>query len=174
MNARTRQDIIEIAYTAVTTACIVLLLLLHFCQKSQINAITGRLQALELAISSRNDSYLPQTQLDPNQLPLFKQKPLERKLVRFRVTAYCADSCCCGDFADGITASGHKIKQGDKFVAAPPEYAFGTIMDIPEYGRVEVLDRGGAIKGNRIDLYMPSHQSALNWGIKYLDVEIVK
>ena len=36
-----------------------------------------------------------------------------------------------------------------------------------------VEDRGGAVKGNKIDVYMNSHAAALAWGVKYLPVEIV-
>ena len=36
-----------------------------------------------------------------------------------------------------------------------------------------VEDRGGAIQGNRIDLYMNSHSEALAWGVRYLDVEVL-
>ena len=91
----------------------------------------------------------------------------------FRVSAYCPCSKCCGKWSDGITASGHVIKTGDKFVAAPPGYSFGTVIEIPGYGKVPVLDRGGAIKGNRLDCYFDTHQEALNWGVKMLKVRIL-
>ena len=35
-----------------------------------------------------------------------------------------------------------------------------------------VEDRGGAITGNKIDIYMNSHAEALAWGVKYLPVEV--
>ena len=35
-----------------------------------------------------------------------------------------------------------------------------------------VEDRGGAIKGNKIDIYMDSHADALAWGVKYLPVQV--
>ena len=94
---------------------------------------------------------------------------------RFRVTAYCPCEKCCGRFADGITASGHVIKPGDRFVAASPEYTFGTIMEIPGYNDnqpVKVLDRGGVIKGNKLDVYFDAHQEALKWGVKILEVKL--
>jgi len=91
----------------------------------------------------------------------------------FRVTAYCPCSKCCGKWSDGITASGHIIKTGDKFVAAPPGYSFGTMVEIPGYGKVPVLDRGGAIKGNRLDCYFDTHQEALNFGVQRLKVRIL-
>ena len=92
-----------------------------------------------------------------------------------RVSAYCSCPKCCGKCSDGITANGHKIKEGDRFVAASRTYPFGTKMLVPGYGGdkpVEVKDRGGAIKGARLDVYFDSHQAALNWGVQYLEVRI--
>ena len=37
-----------------------------------------------------------------------------------------------------------------------------------------VEDRGGAITGNKIDIYMDSHAEALAWGVKYLPVQVVQ
>ncbi len=88
----------------------------------------------------------------------------------WRITAYCKGSCCCGKWADGITASG-KPAQG-KLIAAPKEIPFGTWIDIPGYGMAEVLDRGGSIKGRKLDLLFSSHQEALNWGVKYMELEL--
>lgn len=90
------------------------------------------------------------------------------------VSAYCPCSKCCGKYADGVTASGHKIKKGDKFCAAPKNIPFGTILEIPGYGKVPVLDRGGVIKGNKIDVYFDTHKEALKWGRQYLTVKIYR
>lgn len=50
-------------------------------------------------------------------------------------------------------------------------YPFGTRFYIPEYGYGRVEDRGSAIKGEkRLDLYFKSHQKALDWGRKKIDV----
>ncbi len=95
--------------------------------------------------------------------------------VRMRVTAYCPCPKCCGQYSDGITACGHEIQPGDTFVAADRRYPFGTEMLIPGYsnGRaVKVLDRGGTIKGNRLDVFFAIHQEALEWGVKYLEVNV--
>jgi len=99
----------------------------------------------------------------------------EWRTVRMRVTGYCPCSKCCGDSADGITANGHVIQRGDTFVAADRRYAFGTEMIIPGYSNsqvVKVLDRGGAIRGDKLDAFFHTHQAALEWGVKYLDVQI--
>jgi len=102
-------------------------------------------------------------------------KPNQWQRVQMRVTAYCPCPQCCGEYSDGITANGHEINSGDTFVAADKRYAFGTEMIIADYNNsqvVKVLDRGGAITGNRLDVFFDTHQKALNWGVKYLDVKV--
>ena len=92
------------------------------------------------------------------------------KVKIYKVTAYCSCSKCCGSHANGYTASGTKATAG-RTIAAPSNFAFGTklIINGKEY---VVEDRGGAIKGNRIDMYVDSHAQALAWGVKYLPVEV--
>lgn len=87
----------------------------------------------------------------------------------YKVTAYCSCAKCCGK-TNGITSSGKKATAG-RTIAAPSSFAFGTkvLINGKEY---VVEDRGGAIKGNRIDVYMNSHSAAIAWGVKYLPVEI--
>jgi 3D (Asp-Asp-Asp) domain-containing protein len=92
------------------------------------------------------------------------------------VTAYCPCTRCCGPNACGITASGKPVTaNGGRFVAADRDLPFGTMLIIPGYnnGRpVEVLDRGGAIKGNRLDVFFPTHQEARQWGVRRLKVRL--
>ncbi|MHC4205593.1 MAG: 3D domain-containing protein [Planctomycetota bacterium] len=103
-------------------------------------------------------------------------EPAEKwRIVKMKVTGYCPCSKCCGEYADGITANGHKIRPGDTFVAADKRYSFGTEMVIEGYSNsntVKVLDRGGAIKGNKLDAFFHTHQQALEWGVKYIDVKV--
>jgi 3D (Asp-Asp-Asp) domain-containing protein len=63
----------------------------------------------------------------------------------------------------GVTASGTKARKGT-IAADTRKFPFGTIMYIEGYGYGRVEDRGGAIKGNHIDLYFRTHQQALEWG----------
>lgn len=88
----------------------------------------------------------------------------------YKVTAYCSCSKCCGK-SNGRTASGTKATAG-RTVAASSKFAFGTKLNIN--GQVyTVEDRGGAINGNRIDIYVNSHAAALAWGVRYLPVSQV-
>ncbi|MHC4677344.1 MAG: 3D domain-containing protein [Planctomycetota bacterium] len=102
-------------------------------------------------------------------------QPGQWRTVKMRVTGYCPCPKCCGQYSDGITANGHKIQRGDTFVAADKRYGFGTEMLIPGYNNgqaVKVLDRGGAIRGNKLDAFFHTHQAALEWGVKHLDVKV--
>ena len=103
-------------------------------------------------------------------------EPAEKwRIVRMKVTGYCPCSKCCGEYSDGITANGHKIQPGDTFVAADKRYSFGTEMIIEGYSNgqpVKVLDRGGAIQGNKLDAFFHTHQEALEWGVRYIDVKV--
>ncbi len=104
------------------------------------------------------------------------------KPFRLEVTGYCPCGVCCGWHRDwlgrpvissgsrkgqrkevGITASGVKARRGT-IAADTSIFPFGTVMYIPGYGYGVVEDRGGAIKGYRIDLYFSTHQAALEWG----------
>ena len=84
--------------------------------------------------------------------------------IVFEVTGYCPCKKCCGK-EDGITASGVKAT-ANHTIAAPSKYAFNTWIELEGYGTFVVEDRGGAIKGNRIDRFFNTHQEALNWGRK--------
>lgn len=88
----------------------------------------------------------------------------------YKVTAYCACMQCCGK-TNGITASGAKAT-ANHTIAAPRTFAFGTKVVINGTTYV-VEDRGGAIQGNRIDIYMNSHAEALRWGVRYVAVEVL-
>ena len=73
---------------------------------------------------------------------------------------------------DKITASGVKAIEGIT-VATDKSIPFGTKIYIDGLGERIVQDRGGAIKGNRIDLYFDSHQEALNFGRQTKEVMIL-
>ncbi len=88
----------------------------------------------------------------------------------YKITAYCPCSKCCGK-ATGRTASGTRATPG-RTVAASSKYAFGTKLNIG--GHIyTVEDRGGAITGNKIDIFVSSHAEALQWGVRYLPVSVV-
>ncbi len=88
-------------------------------------------------------------------------------LGTFTITAYCPCAKCCGK-SNGKTASGVTATAGHT-IAASKQFPFGTQLVIG--GKVyTVEDRGGAIKGNRIDIFFASHKAALQFGRKKMEV----
>jgi len=86
------------------------------------------------------------------------------------ITAYCACMKCCGK-TDGITASG-MIARANHTIASSEIFGFGTQLRIN--GIIyTVEDRGGAIQGNRLDIYMNTHEEAIAWGVKVMRVEVL-
>ncbi len=116
------------------------------------------------------------TDLPAAQTHYFNGRPLRPiKIQRMRVTAYSPDEKSCGKWADGVTASGFSVwTNGGKLVAADTRLLpFGSIITVPGYhdGKpVPVLDRGGRIKGHRLDVLYPTHQRAIKWGKQMLAV----
>ena len=73
----------------------------------------------------------------------------------------------------GITAAGTRADWGT-IAADTRYYPFGTIMYVPGYGWGRVEDIGGAIKGDHIDLYFPTHNEAIEWGRQWHKVKVWK
>jgi 3D (Asp-Asp-Asp) domain-containing protein len=99
------------------------------------------------------------------------------KVIWMVTTAYSPDERSCGKWADGITASNRSVwTNGMKLVAADTKVLkMHSLISIPGYHDAEivpVLDRGGAIKGNRLDLLYPTHERALQWGVQRLPVTV--
>lgn len=94
------------------------------------------------------------------------------KQLLINASAYTAAADECGK-DDGITASGLKVEEG-RTLACPPEYPFGTVINIEGIGERRCEDRGGAIKGNKFDIYMETKTDAFAFGRRNLTAEIVQ
>lgn len=85
----------------------------------------------------------------------------------FEITAYCGCAYCCG-WSTGITATGTKATEGRTISVDPRVIPLGSTVTIQfEDGTIKEYvaeDTGSAIKGNIIDLYFDSHESAYNFG----------
>ena len=56
----------------------------------------------------------------------------------------------------------------------PRVIPYYTKMYIPGYGIAMAGDTGGAIRGNRVDLFMDSYEEAINWGRRNVEVYILE
>ncbi len=77
----------------------------------------------------------------------------------------------------GVTYSGVKVKRDlySTIAADLSVYPIGTVMFIPDYGYGVVADKGGAIKGNKIDLFFNTVEDVYaQWGKKEVEVFIIE
>lgn len=76
---------------------------------------------------------------------------------------------------DGITSTGAIPKVGRTIAVDPSVIPYGTRVYIPALGGVYVAeDCGGAIKGNKIDIFMASESACNSWGIRNIEIQILK
>lgn len=107
-----------------------------------------------------------------------------RKAIKMVATAYEAGPRSTGkrpgDKGYGITASGARAKRGT--VAVDPRviplgtklYVKSLTPGVPDYGFAIAQDTGGAIKGNKIDLFMDTVWECLQFGRRPVMVYILQ
>jgi 3D (Asp-Asp-Asp) domain-containing protein len=99
--------------------------------------------------------------------------------LRLVVTSYAPDRYCCWPYPGTTTASGKSVWTNDGHLVAADTrlIPMGMMVRVPGYDGdrpVPVLDRGGAIKGYRLDVLSPTLWQAQHWGRKLLMVEIYR
>ncbi|MFP5105519.1 3D domain-containing protein [Neobacillus sp. C211] len=95
------------------------------------------------------------------------------KTLTVSATAYTANCKRCS----GITAIGLNLKKNPnlKVISVDPKVIkLGTKVYVEGYGYAVAGDTGGAMKGKKIDIFVPSHKSAIQWGRKTVKVQILK
>ena len=105
------------------------------------------------------------------QSALWKTLPKGQFVIN--ASAYTAAADECGGKSDGITASGLKVEE-KRTLACPPSYPFGTKVKIDGMGEFRCEDRGGAIKGNKFDIYMETKKEAFSFGRRNLVAEVIE
>lgn len=98
----------------------------------------------------------------------------ENAAKEFTVTATAYTAYCNG--CSGITKTGINLKQNPdlKVIAVDPSVIkLGTKVHVEGYGYAIAGDIGGAIKGNKIDVFIPTQSDALEWGRKQVKIKIL-
>lgn len=100
----------------------------------------------------------------------------EPKVVKtFKVTATAFTAYCKG--CSGVTSTGINLKKNPdaKIIAVDPKIIpLGTKVWIEGYGEAIAADKGGSIKGNKIDVFMSSTKKAMDWGRRTVTVKILE
>jgi 3D (Asp-Asp-Asp) domain-containing protein len=100
-----------------------------------------------------------------------QQEEVEKELT-VEATAYTASCEGCS----GVTATGINLKDNpDKKVISvdPNVIPLGSKVHVEGYGYATAADTGGAIKGNKIDVFIPSKEQANDWGRRSVNVKVL-
>jgi 3D (Asp-Asp-Asp) domain-containing protein len=108
-----------------------------------------------------------------------KDEVKHSSLGEFKLTAYCSCEVCCGEWAynrpNGVVygAIGEELIEGYSIAVDPNviPYRAEVVLDGKTY---KAQDFGGAINGNRIDVYFEDHNEALEFGVQYTEVFLVE
>ncbi|MGD6833561.1 LysM peptidoglycan-binding domain-containing protein [Sutcliffiella halmapala] len=105
-----------------------------------------------------------------------EETPAEEEVVQeltMSATAYTATCEGCS----GITATGINLLENPdmKVISVDPNVIpLGSKVWVEGYGEAIAGDTGGAIKGNKIDIFIPEKQDAINYGVQEVQVKVYK
>lgn len=123
-------------------------------------------------VPTKNAKVLEGTALRQKLYPL-KKRAMVRKTVTMEATAYYPGPEDTWPYASGTTASG--LKAGYGIAAVDPKFMkLKTLLYVEGYGYAIAADKGGAIKGNKIDLCFDTYEEAVRFGRKNVKVHILR
>ena len=138
---------------------------------------TSKVEEKEVVKVASRGSYIRDTSTPPTEY---------KSVMQVKATAYCLCKKCCGKSPDnpryGYTASGLRIVPGTgmKVIAVDTSVVpLGTNVYVEglygagNYGYAVAAETGSAIKNMKIDLYMDTHEQALSWGVKTVNLYIL-
>lgn len=120
----------------------------------------------------------PTVEIEPTEptvdelAPIEPVEPISDYLGEFVLTAYCACKNCCGK-TDGVTATGTIATAGRTIAVDPKVIPYGSEVIINDHIYI-AEDCGGGINNYHIDIYFDSHEEALQFGVQYADIYIVR
>lgn len=95
-----------------------------------------------------------------------------RSRGQYKLTFYCPCSQCSGKWGSG-TSSGTRAAEGRTIAVDPRKIPIGSRVFIEGYGDFIAEDVGGAIKGNKIDVFVNSHSRCYELGVQYANVYVM-
>jgi 3D (Asp-Asp-Asp) domain-containing protein/LysM repeat protein len=163
---------------------------IHPRQDLVIKPAANKVEAASVGPAQKSEQAAPVEQTKPAEQtkPVEQSEPAEstkkaetnesndqagiEKEITVRATAYTADCQGCS----GTTATGVNLKANPdaKVISVDPSVIpLGSKVYVEGYGYATAADTGSAIKGNRVDIFIPNEKDAVNWGVKNVKVQIL-
>lgn len=122
-------------------------------------ATAGEIGEIFRTVGSEIEAPKPETK---PQLEVQSEAPQGGRRLSVLAYSYCLR---------GRTASGRYTEHG--IVAVDPRVIpLGSKLYIPGYGWAVAADTGGAIIGNKIDVWLPSAAQCYQWGVRRLNIQV--
>jgi 3D (Asp-Asp-Asp) domain-containing protein len=99
-----------------------------------------------------------------------QSKPKTGNLGKFKITYYCPCTSCSGEWGYS-TATGVRAEEGRTIAVDPKVIPYGSKVTINGHEYI-AEDCGGAIKGNKIDIFIEDHDKANSLGVDYYEVYV--
>lgn len=133
-----------------------------------------------VAITDTKSYAVSNHKIEENNEANFVEDDDNRYLGTFTLTAYCGCSKCCDEYGLNrpVDENGNPIVYTASGAVAKSNHTIAVDPSIIPYGAEVIIngntyvaeDCGGAIKGNRIDIYFDNHSDAWNFGRQTADV----
>ncbi|MCM3088919.1 Uncharacterized conserved protein YabE, contains G5 and tandem DUF348 domains [Bhargavaea ginsengi] len=133
---------------------------------NKVVAVGTKAPAPAKAVASKSSGKVVQASAPRNEAPAGGKE--------FYVTATAYTASCNG--CSGITATGINLKAnpGAKVIAVDPRVIpLGSKVWVEGYGTAIAGDTGGAIKGNKIDIFVPTKDQAYSFGRQKVKIKIL-
>jgi 3D (Asp-Asp-Asp) domain-containing protein len=139
----------------------------------QLNSDNLHLEALDGLTQQYNQLVTDYDKLNSSYIALGKEKGLSDNWSQFVLTAYSPSDVSQG--TTDITFIGIRTDAKLPMCATDPNIIpIGKLIEIKDLGFYLTVDAGGAIKGNRIDIFMADKNEAIEFGKVIKDVRVIK
>jgi uncharacterized protein YabE (DUF348 family) len=133
--------------------------------------VSRKLVKTEKVSDSKDKIVAVGTKVNTQTVSRSKSEPAGREFY-VSSTAYTANCSGCS----GITATGFNLKANPnaRVIAVDPSVIpLGSKVWVEGYGYATALDTGGAIRGNKIDVFFSSKSEAYSWGRRTVRIKII-
>ena len=150
--------VIPLVILSLAIGLIVAQISFNFAVDYRLKQLESQISPIEVEIDDSGGVNLPEVET-------VSRGPVERNLISlgsFSISYYCKCERCT-EKADGLTATGTVVEEGRTIAVDPDVITLGTQVMIDGI-LYTAEDTGGAIQGNRIDIYVESHDYAIQCG----------
>ncbi|MBU8689591.1 LysM peptidoglycan-binding domain-containing protein [Priestia megaterium] len=141
-------------------------------QQAQAEQAQKEQQQAQAEQAQKEQQQAQAEQAQKEQQPAESSQQASGKSMTVEATAYTANCAGCS----GTTATGVDLKANpnQKVIAVDPSVIpLGSKVYVEGYGEAVAADTGGAIKGNRIDVFVPSEGDAQQFGRKSVKITVM-